>query len=1083
MKRIAMLIAFAALLNACGGGSDQAEPQATASSQGNTTLTTARTSAAGSMIAGASDVNSAGSLRPIEFGVVSVDRINSSLRAVNGSIEVWVELEQSPAAVRQGARIEASGAKLAAGESNAALAAVDAEQLATMNLLASVGAQVIGRVRLAHNAIAVRVDASQLAAISSITNVVAVEPVINPVIALAETVPYVGAAAAQAVGKDGRGTRIAILDSGIDYTHAAFGGPGTLAAYVAAAGVNPTNPATPTPDPRATALDGLFPTEKVIGGYDFVGEAWPFGPLAPDPDPIDRQGHGTSVGHIAAGIGGVAPGASLYAVKVCSPVSTSCSGVALLMGIDFALDPNGDGDIGDAVDVINMSLGAAYGQIENTLAEASSNASRAGVVVVAAAGNNADHPYIVSSPSIAAEAISVAQTQIPSALARFAELTVTPPPVGQPNPNTNLGIQEWALPSTSPTAGQLVYVGRGCPAGSGVPVDDPYLNGPVAGSILLIDRGVCAASLKTDRAANAGAVGVIIVDNVPSATPPVFSFGGGDDTLVPTVTVTQAYGNAVKAVLATGVRVDASFRLTGEVPLVGGVVASSARGPAINRVTIKPEIGAPGASLAAVVGSGTAVGRFGGTSGATPVVAGAAAIMKQVHPTRSPMIIKALLMNSAETNIRTNPAAGPELAPITRIGAGELRVDRALALEAAAFVPRDKSAAISFGFHTVSIFAVVEREVRVVNLSRRSKTFNIASSFRFADDEASGAVALSMPASITVGPRDAATFTVKMTIDPRKLPEWTMIDGNISGSGPELTGLEYDGYVTLNSGTDTLSLPWHVLPRRAAGVLTVPRSSVAGNPLLLLNLSVTDGVADVFALTGVSPRADRGELPAPGDGFAFIDLRAVGVRRIPDVPGLGPTVQFAVNTFGARSHPNYPAEFAIRIDANRDGTDDYEIFNSELGGFGVTGQSVAFVANLSTPTVPARGFFFTGGGLNTGNMIFTLPLFLLAPTAPATGPSVTLDQPFNFQVRAVDNYFTGAITDQIGVMTHTLATPRFAASADVIEVDAGTAGLLGTSAPAGGAKASPSQLGLLMIYTAAELGREADVIRLRERRR
>ncbi len=199
---------------------------------------------------------------------------------------------------------------------------------------------------------------------------------------------------------------------------------------------------------------------------------------------------------------------------------------------------------------------------------------------------------------------------------------------------------------------------------------------------------------------------------------------------------------------------------------------------------------------------------------------------------------------------------------------------------------------------------------------------------------------------------------------------------------------------------------------------------------------------------------------------------------------LGPLVQFAINTFGARSHPNYPAEFDVLIDANRDGTPDYVIFNAENGGFAATGQNVAFVANLSTPTAPALGFFFTGGGLNTGNMILTVPLFLLAPTAPATGPSVTLNQPFNFQALAFDNYFTGNLTDQTPVMTHTLATPKFAAAADVVVVNAGTAGLLGTSVPPGGATASPSQLGLLLMYTSSELRKngEADIVRLRERR-
>ena len=85
-------------------------------------------------------------------------------------------------------------------------------------------------------------------------------------------------------------------------------------------------------------------------------------------------------------------------------------------GIDYALDPNGDDAIDDAVDVINMSLGSSYGQREDDLSEASANAVRFGVVVVASAGNSADRPYITGSPASTPEVISVAQTQVPSAV-------------------------------------------------------------------------------------------------------------------------------------------------------------------------------------------------------------------------------------------------------------------------------------------------------------------------------------------------------------------------------------------------------------------------------------------------------------------------------------------------------------------------------------------------------------------------------------------------------------------------------------------------------------------------------------------
>src|SRR5207244_6996323 len=121
---------------------------------------------------------------------------------------------------------------------------------------------------------------------------------------LSETVPYIGATAVQNAGVNGTGVRVAVLDTGIDYTHKFLGGPGTVAAYKDAYGNT-------TADPKNTTTDGLFPTAKVIGGFDFVGEKWPNGPLQPDPDPIDcgpsaipapcAGGHGTHVADIIAG--------------------------------------------------------------------------------------------------------------------------------------------------------------------------------------------------------------------------------------------------------------------------------------------------------------------------------------------------------------------------------------------------------------------------------------------------------------------------------------------------------------------------------------------------------------------------------------------------------------------------------------------------------------------------------------------------------------------------------------------------------------------------------------------------------------
>ena len=83
----------------------------------------------------------------------------------------------------------------------------------------------------------------------------------------------------------GKGVRVAILDTGIDYTHRIFGGPGTPDAFLAAYGLNSSSP-------ENRQRDGLFPTSKIVDGYDFVGDSANQGvmEIRMDEDPIDYRG-------------------------------------------------------------------------------------------------------------------------------------------------------------------------------------------------------------------------------------------------------------------------------------------------------------------------------------------------------------------------------------------------------------------------------------------------------------------------------------------------------------------------------------------------------------------------------------------------------------------------------------------------------------------------------------------------------------------------------------------------------------------------------------------------------------------------
>lgn len=1042
-SKVLSLIGLSAVLVACSGGDQQSS---TAQGSANTDRSTAL----------------AAVQLPAPHAVV-----DARLRRASGPVDVWVALDQGSLArtralLAQTTGIQRKRAQAAQGEGAAAAgrepsaiasamaaqrSAILAQQSAMAANLSALGAKELARVSVATNAIAITIDAERIPEIATMPGVKSVRPVINYELHLGDTVPYIGAAAAHVAGVDGTGVVVAVLDSGIDYTHRNLGGAGTAAAYAAAY----TNPAT---------RDGLFPTAKVIEGFDFVGESWPNGARSEDPDPIDFQGHGTHVADIIAGRSadgthkGVAPGAKLIAVKVCSAVATSCNGIALLKGMDFALDPNGDGDLSDAVDVINMSLGSSYGQIEDDLSGASASAVALGVTVVASAGNSADRPYIVGSPSSTPGVISVAQTQVPSALAYPLVVTgIAPPTV-----INNTATVEWA-PVGSGFSGAVVRLGQACPAGSidGINPPDPYFNGNnPAGKVALIDRGACSISLKVDRATKDGAVAVIIANNV-AGDPPSFSFGGGDLPMVPTIIISQTDGNRIKTALgATGVNpaVVATVSPAVSVPLVGSMVASSSRGPSVSTSQIKPDIGAPGASVSAIAGAGTGEEAFGGTSGAAPMVSGAAALLLSARPNLTPMQVKAMLMNSAETQIYTNPATLPGvLAPITRIGAGEVRVDRALAQKTLAWDQSSLAASLSFGRIEAEKQTIVSRTLTVQNLENVAKQFTVSSSFRYADDAASNAVVVQAPSFVNVPANGSTSVTISLLINPTLLPNWTLNGGSAGGNGALLNGPEYDGYLTLTLGSEKLSVPWQVLPRRAAKLVAGPYSARGGSSLTLLNSGAAVGAYDLFSLVGTSGQLP-GPPPGPGDNLAVIDLKSVGVRYLtPAACGVGGgCLQFAVATYGRNAHPVYPRGIEIDIDVNGDGNADFYVFQQENTGFAATGQSVVFVQNAQTGA--ASAMFFNDADLNSGTMIYTIALSQIG--SPPT--STTL----NFEVYAYDNYFTGIVTDFMGGLRFTPASPRFTAPlVGNVAIGASAAVPFASAAVPGG---QSSETGLLFMY-------------------
>ena len=216
----------------------------------------------------------------------------------------------------------------------------------------------------------------------------------------------------------------------------------------------------------------------------------------------------------------------------------------------------------------------------------------------------------------------------------------------------------------------------------------------------LIKRGTCNASLKAQNAQAAGASAVIIWNNVPG-DPPDFSFGGGarrhgpdpDDLAWPT-------GSAVWPPPRPA-RCSVTIDPAATTSLTNTMVGTSSRGPAISGLRAKPDIGAPGAWLSAEVGTGDGQTNFSGTSGAAPVITGAAALVLDRFPKTTPAMVKARLLNGASTENRT-PDAQANLypTPITRIGAGEVRVAPALTRPACCSTRRSAPATSASGCRT-----------------------------------------------------------------------------------------------------------------------------------------------------------------------------------------------------------------------------------------------------------------------------------------------------------------------------------------------------------------------------------------------
>ncbi|MCL6545198.1 MAG: S8 family serine peptidase [Bryobacteraceae bacterium] len=594
----------------------------------------------------------------------------------------------------------------------------------------------------------------------------------------------------------GAGIKIGIIDSGIDVSHPAFQDPSL----------------TPPPGfPKCSPAGGGwncsdYTNKKVIVARSYVhilargsssSEPW----LDSRPDdlsPRDRVGHGTANAMIAAGvtntspegitITGVAPKAFLGNYKIFgSPgVNDYTFGSAIIAALEDAFL--------DGMDIVTLSLGspAVYGPLDrgaacglsnpnavcDIRADAVQNAVSNGLVVVVSAGNEGDlgvyYPMynIISTPGTAPGAITVGATTSSHVFFQSVRILGTGVPANLQRINALLG--DGPKPSGAMTAPlrDITTVDSTGLACASLPTNS------LAGAIALIKRGSCTFFTKVSNAQEAGAVGVIFYLDDPADA--LFSPAGLIGTTIPAAMIDNASGTALRSFLAANPgrqavidpslnEVDAAF---------DEIAAFSSRGPAIGTFDIKPELVAVGTDMFTATQKydpnsdmydPSGYSAYSGTSFSAPLVAGAAALVKQKTPNLKPADVKSALVNTASSGIQ-DPGAGD--ADVLTAGAGKLNVDAALRANVSV-----DPAALSFG--DVSAWPPTPRTLWLRNLGSSPVTVTL---------NAPAPLSLSQT-SVVLQPGAAAT----------------PISVNLSGSVPQPGS--YQTFVTISGGAVPLRVP------------------------------------------------------------------------------------------------------------------------------------------------------------------------------------------------------------------------------------------------------------------------------------
>ena len=507
----------------------------------------------------------------------------------------------------------------------------------------------------------------------------------------------------------GRGAKIGIIDSGIDFTHPMFTGSSLTA---------------PAGYPKG---ESAFTNGKVIVARNYIN-------LLAHPQPVsnasDEVGHGTFVAAEAAGnqvtaplatISGMAPGAFLGNYKVFGTpgINDTATTAAIVAAIDAA--------VADGMDVMSLSLGALDYAVPSDDPEVAAieNAVAAGVVVAVAAGNDGPGTHTISSPGSAPSAITVGS--VSNSRTFSPQLRVTAP---SPVPSNLSNISYLSGDGPSITA----------PISSSGVVDVQTLNdnglacsalpsGSLRSKIALIERGSCTFASKVSNAASDGAIAVIVYDNIANEN--LIGMAGLSDTTIPAVMISNSDGLALKDFLAahagaTQVEIDAEQTVSLR-PTTPRILSSfSAEGPAAD-FSIKPDLVAIGENVYSATQNSNSQGEMysparyivvSGTSFSTPMVAGAAAGVRQLLPQLNALDIKSVLTSTASRSLTVDGKTPPT---VIQAGSGLLDMGSASAAQAV-FTPSN----LNFGTQSYSGSLSLTRALSIRNISSTTDQYAIS---------------------------------------------------------------------------------------------------------------------------------------------------------------------------------------------------------------------------------------------------------------------------------------------------------------------------------------------------------------------